>query len=123
MSKNQKSIFFLLIFPLTLYLGIRSANHIKNLIEAQKTVSQTHQSINDLKNKNRLLRDSLSFIESKDFLDQEAHEKFGLGGENDTLLNLPQSSSDSKFDYFYPSEENVPPPSNLSLWIDLFFYE
>jgi cell division protein FtsB len=122
MNKDQKIIFFIIIFPLTLYFGLRSLNHITNLFEAQKTVSETKQSINSLKDQNRLLRDALSFIESPDFLDQEAHEKFGLGTANDALLNLPQPSPDSKFDYFYPQKNNSSPPTNLSLWLNLFVY-
>ncbi len=122
MNRQQKIVFFLLIFPLTLYFGFRSLNHIRNLIEAQKAVSETKSSISNLKNENRLLRDSLSYIETNDFLDQEAHEKFGLGKDTDTLLNLPQPSPNSKFDYFYPQQEQTPPPSNLTLWLNLFFY-
>jgi len=122
MNKKQKTVFFLLIFPLIIHFGLRSVNHIRNLVEAQKTVSETKSAILNFKDKNRLLRDSLSYVESTDFLDQEAHEKFGLGEASDALLNLPQPSPNSKFDYFYPHQEQTPPPSNLTLWLNLFVY-
>ncbi|MDD2483237.1 MAG: septum formation initiator family protein [Candidatus Shapirobacteria bacterium] len=110
--------FFLIILGLILTGSI--INNIKTqystLKEARSLNYKTEKEIAKLIQENQILNKKIEYATSSAFIDQEAHENFGMGKENDVWLKL---NEEENIDLF-PKVNQVEEIPKISQWIRLF---
>lgn len=113
----KKTIFFIIV--------VASVFIIKNLIGSiytlwnkQELLSQTERTLEKEQQKNKRLKDQLSYVKSSEFLEEEARNKLFLvkPGEREVVIS-------SKLLHASSSAQIIPvePKANWKKWIDLFF--
>jgi cell division protein FtsB len=110
--------FFLIILGLIIAVSI--INNIKTqystLKEAKKQNLKIEEEIESLKQGNQILAKKIGYATSSAFIDQEAHDKLGMGKENDVWLILKE---EEKIDLFPKTNETEEKPK-IKQWIKLF---
>lgn len=110
--------FFLIILGLAITISI--INNIKTqygtLREAEKQNLKIEQEIVKLKQENQILGQKTEYATSSAFLEQEAHDKLGLGSENDVWLKLKEEENIDLF----PKVKEVEEIPKIRQWIKLF---
>ena len=86
------------------------------LKEAKRQNLKVEQEITRLKQENQILKQKTEYATSSAFIDQQAHEKFGMGSENDVWLKLPPEEN---LDLFPKAKEAEEVPK-IRQWIKLF---
>ncbi|MDD4026586.1 MAG: septum formation initiator family protein [Candidatus Shapirobacteria bacterium] len=110
--------FFLILLGLVITGSIISniTTQFGTLKEAKKQNIKIEKEINNLSQKNQILKQKIEYATSSAFIDQQAHEKFGMGRENDVWLKL---NKEENLDLFPKTNENKEIPK-IRQWIKLF---
>lgn len=110
--------FFLIIFGLivtgSIVLNIKT--QYGTLEEAKKQNIKMEGEIAALNQENQILEQKIAYATSSAYLEQEAHDKLGLGNENDVWLKLTQEQN---LDLYPKMNEEVKIPK-IRQWINLF---
>lgn len=86
------------------------------LKEARKQNWKIEKEILKLTEENKVLEKKIEYSTSSAFIDQEAHDKLGLGRENDVWLKLkPEENID-----LFPKVNEVEETPKIRQWIRLF---
>ena len=111
-STIKKVAFFIIIFVCLIIINglIRS---IFDLWSKQDVVATARQELNREKQKNQELKVHLSFVESGEFVEEEARNKLFLvkPGESDVII--PKNLIEKK------EEKKPPPPPPWRQWVNL----
>ena len=110
--------FFLIILGLVITGSI--INNIKTqyiiLKEAKSLNLKTEREIVKLSQENQILNQKIEYATSSAFIDQKAHENFGVGNENDVWLKLkPEENID-----LFPKVNQVEEIPKIRQWLGLF---
>ena len=110
--------FLLIILGLVIIGSI--INNIKTqygtLKEAKSLNLKTEREIARLTQENQILNQKIEYATSSAFIDQEAHENFGMGRENDVWLKLDKEENIDLF----PKVNQVEEIPKIRQWIKLF---
>jgi len=110
--------FLLIILGIALIGSI--VNNIKTqyitLKEAKNLNLKTGKEIAKLIEENKILNQKIEYATSSAFIEQKAHENFGMGKENDIWLKL---NEEENIDLF-PKTNQVEEIPKISQWIRLF---
>ena len=110
--------FFLIVLGLIITGSI--INNIKTqystLKEAKSLNLKTEKEITKLTQENQILEQRIEYATSSAFVDQEAHENFGMGRENDVWLKLNEEENIDLFPKINQTEEKP----KIKQWIELF---
>ena len=110
--------FFLIVLGLVIIGSI--INNIKTqygtLKEAKNLNLRTESEIAKLAQENQILDQKIEYATSSAFIDQEAHENFGVGRENDVWLKLNEEEDIDLFPKVNQTEEKP----KIKQWIELF---
>lgn len=109
---------------LLIILGLVIAGSIINNIrtqygtlkEAERQNLKIEKEITKLKQENQILNQKIEYATSSAFIEQEAHERLGMGGENDLWLKL---NEEENLDLF-PKVNQVEEIPKIRQWIRLF---
>ncbi|HNW20230.1 MAG TPA: septum formation initiator family protein, partial [bacterium] len=114
-----------LIFILT---GL--VKNIRQVFGVKSEITQLEAEIKRLDKKNQEVADLVDYLDSKEFLEEEARLKFDLRQPNEQIIVIKQSdsstdaadhSANSVFDLPAPQKEKVAISRNPSLWFKYFF--
>jgi cell division protein FtsB len=86
------------------------------LKEAKRQNLKMEQEITSLLQENQILNQRIEYATSSAFIDQEAHDKLGMGRENDVWLKLKPEEDIDLFPKLNEAEE-IP---KIRQWIRLF---
>ncbi len=110
--------FFLII--LGLVVGISIINNIKTqystLKEAKRQNLTIEREMDRLMQENQILAKKIEYATSSAFIDEEAHDKLGMGKEGDVWLKLKE---EEKLDLF-PKVNEIEEIPKIRQWIELF---
>jgi len=86
------------------------------LQEAKRQNLKMEKEIAKLTQDNEILNQRIEYATSSAFIDQEAHDKLGMGNENDVWLKLkPEENID-----LFPKVKEIEEISKIRQWIALF---
>lgn len=86
------------------------------LQEAKRQNLKMEQEIAKLSQDNKILNQRIEYATSSAFIDQEAHDKLGMGKENDVWLKLkPEENID-----LFPKVNEIEEVPKIRQWIRLF---
>ncbi len=110
----------ILIIILGIFITGSIINNVKTqyttLGEAQKQNLKIENKIVRITENNKVLKQKIEYATSSAFIEQEAHDKLGLGTRNDVLLILKKEED---IELFPEVNESVEIP-NIKQWINLF---
>jgi cell division protein FtsB len=110
---------FILVI-LGLVIAVSIVNNIKTqygtLKEAERQNLKIEKEIAKLTQENQILNQKIEYATSSAFIEQEAHEGLGMGGENDVWLKL---NKEENLDLF-PKINQVEEIPKIRQWIGLF---
>lgn len=105
---------------LGLVIAVSIVNNIKTqygtLRDAEKQNLKIEKEIAKLKQENQILNQKIEYATSSAFIDQEAHDKLGMGGDNDVWLKL---NKEENLDLF-PKVNQVEEIPKIKQWTGLF---
>ena len=110
--------FFLILLGIVITGSIISniITQFGTLKEARKQNLKVEQEITKLEKENQVLKQKIEYATSSAFVDQQAHEEFGMGRENDVWLKLKEEENLDLFPKVNEKEE-IP---KIRQWIGLF---
>ncbi|MDD4135940.1 MAG: hypothetical protein PHN66_02625 [Candidatus Shapirobacteria bacterium] len=110
--------FFLIIFGLIISVSIivNIKTQYNTLKEAEKQNLKIEMEISRLNQENQILIQKVEYATSSAFLDQEMHDKLGLGNEGDVWLNLGEEKNMDLF----PKINETKKITKIKQWISLF---
>jgi cell division protein FtsB len=90
--------------------------------EISQEIKTTEEEITRLESKNSELSELFSYLNTNEFLEQEAREKFNLQKEGESVMVVPESTKkDNGKQIAAASEDEVGRRSNPSRWWNYFF--
>ena len=90
--------------------------------EISQEIKTTEEEITRLESKNSELSELFSYLNTNEFLEQEAREKFNLQKEGESVMVVPESAKkDNGKQIAAASEDEVGRRSNPSRWWNYFF--
>lgn len=104
--------------------------NIRHLLSAKQEINQIKAEIERLEKKNQDVEKIITYLDSKEFIEEEARLKFDLKKPNEQIIVVQQSknntstdnlSINSVFDLPAPQESKEPLSRNPSLWFNYFF--
>jgi cell division protein FtsB len=109
---------FLVVLGLVMTISIVTniTTQYNTLAEAKKMNLKTSQEIARLTEENKVLKQKIEYATSSAFIEQEAHDKLGMGRENDVWLKLkPEENID-----LFPKTNEIEEVPKIRQWIRLF---
>lgn len=105
--------------------------NIRHLLSAKQEINQIKTEIERLEKKNQDVEKIITYLDSKEFIEEEARLKFDLKKPNEQIIVVQQSgenntntnelSINSVFDLPAPQKTKESLSRNPSLWFDYFF--
>jgi cell division protein FtsB len=104
--------------------------NIRHLLSAKQEINQIKAEIERLEKKNQDVEKIITYLDSKEFIEEEARLKFDLKKPNEQIIVVQQSknntstdnlSINSVFDLPAPQKSKEPLSRNPSLWFNYFF--
>jgi len=114
MKSKRKAIVGLTVIFIGLVVIVRQLGSVWRLVKAGDRIKQAKTELSQLESDNLQLKQRLAQIDSPEFIEKEARDKLGLGREGETILILPEQSSDQKEDLASDSRPN------WKQWWDLY---
>lgn len=84
-----------------------------DLLKKDEVIDKTKNRLEKVEQENNDLKDKLSEVQSKDFVEKQAREKLNLGKEGEVVVILPSISPP-------PPEEEKKVLANWEKWLELF---
>lgn len=109
---------FLVVLGLVMTISIITniKTQYDTLSEAKKINLKTSKEIARLIEENKILKQKIEYATSSAFIEQEAHDKLGMGRENDVWLKLkPEENID-----LFPKTNEIEEVPKIRQWIRLF---
>lgn len=104
------------ILIIVISVGLNIFRQYSTLINAKKMNKEVEIGINNLKDTNRILERKIEYATSSAYIEQQARDKFGLGGENDYWI----IATEKKMDNLYQEAKIEEKTPILKQWISLF---
>lgn len=111
-----------LAVPVVLLI-VLSGSFIKSLKrshEAKLLIEKTENKLAKAKKENEELQQTLEFIQSEQFIEEQLRNKLGLAKEGEIVLVLPDSDTLKKLAPIIPEEQDQKPLPNWKKWMNLF---
>lgn len=112
------SRYFLIIVAIVLSFSL-----IRSLIrmsEAGEKIVEAEEKVRDLELEHERLLDKLEEVESEKFVESQMRDKLGLVKEGEIVIVLPDEEILRRLAPEEIVEEDVLPPPNWKMWLDLF---
>lgn len=107
--------FWAIIVIFCLNLAINTKNQMITLRAAKKENEKLEARIADLKRENSILEQKIAWSTSSAYINQQARDKLGLGGDNDYWLEMEVDVPD-----LYPTLNDKKTIKIWKMWFDLF---
>jgi cell division protein FtsB len=114
----KKKLISSLIILFSLYLIVSLSREIFDLIQKEKVIGQEQLKLEELKVANQVLEEQLGYVQSEEFVEEEAREKLGMTRDGETVVILPEN-----FEEMVEQSRGVVEPEeipNWKQWLGLF---
>ena len=111
-------------YLLILICIVLMASLIKNIYkikEAQEEINQLQARVEELREKNDGLKQSIEVAKSEEFIEKQLRDKLGLAKEGEIVIVLPEEEVLRKLAPEDEEEEVFLPDPNWKKWMKLFF--
>ena len=96
---------------------ISFSSSIRSLLKKDDLFIQKEEKLEELKNKNWQLEQTLKEVQSEEFIEKEAREKLGMGKNGEIVVILSESKNQK-----IKKSKNQKELENWKKWYNLFFY-
>jgi len=129
-SKLQHPLFITIVSCIVVILLILGLlKNIRQLLNAHREINQIKTEIDNLDKKNTEISYLISYLQSKEFLEEQARLNFGLQKPNEQIIVVKQSATDTTtnlvnsqvFDLPAPPQPKLTVSANPKKWFDYFF--
>ena len=129
-SKLQQPLFLTIVSCIVVILLILGLlKNIRQLFNAHREINQIKTEIDNLDKKNTEISYLISYLQSKEFLEEQARLNFGLQKPNEQIIVVKQSATDTTtnlvnsqvFDLPAPPQPKLTVSANPKKWFDYFF--
>ena len=90
------------------------------LSAANEKIKREADVVESLKDKKEEIQKQLEYVQSQDFIEQEARNKLGLAKEGEIIIILPDEESLKKLSPRREEEQELLPEPNWKRWLGLF---
>ncbi|HNW56046.1 MAG TPA: septum formation initiator family protein [bacterium] len=106
------------------------SQNIRHLFSAKREINQIKQEVDRLEKKNQDIEKIVEYLDSKEFIEEEARLKFDLKKPNEQIIVVQKATiatntiglaSSSIFDLPAPKEAREPLSHNPKQWFNYFF--
>ena len=113
-----KKIALGLAILITAAVAYNLINQIIGAVKSGERLSQAADEVYKLEAKNKALREQLSQISSREFLEEQIRNKLGLTKKGETLVIIPEEKLKSVLEVSSPAQIRLPNPLG---WLKVFF--
>ena len=114
----KKRLIRYLILILGIYLVISLSRELFNLIKKGERTKEMEGKIEELRVKNKELKENLEYVKSEEFVEKEARDRLNMAKEDEVIVVLPEGLELRDQQLEASSEEDWP---NWQRWLRLFF--
>ena len=101
-------------------LIISLIRNVLKLSSANEKIKREADVVESLKDKKEEIQKQLEYVQSQDFIEQEARNKLGLAKEGEIIIILPDEESLKKLSPRREEEQELLPEPNWKRWLGLF---
>ena len=101
-------------------LIISLIRNVLKLSAENEKIKREADVVESLKDKKEEIQKQLEYVQSQDFIEQEARNKLGLAKEGEIIIILPDEESLKKLSPRREEEQELLPEPNWKRWLGLF---
>ena len=85
----KKKVLIVIIFLVSIFITYNLLNQIFNALKSEERLSLAAEALYKLEVKNKQLKQRLGEISSREFIEEQARNKLGLGKKGETMVIIP----------------------------------
>lgn len=115
----MKQLTTLLLLGFGLYLIASFSHSLYELWNKQEAVTRQQQKVNQAQETNNKLKNELRYVQSDEFVEEQAREKLGMAKEGETVVIIQDKALQEATKSAIPTPTPLP---NAMQWLSLFMH-